>query len=206
PHHPTARAGGPPNAASVPSPSGSYRAHRPTPASRKVGIPLSCDMPAPVATTTRGAARRARAAAWMAAPSVFNMGTPHLPDDANLPLLEPAPESLEHMHGPRDARCRQPFDRPGGEPPLELAHSQQHLEALAGERHPHAPIVLRVRRGLDEPLQLEPLDDRGGGGARHAKGGGAVLGPGDVGTAPVHGIEWRVGAVRLTVGEESQLS
>src|SRR5256885_16645071 len=113
-------------------------------------------MPAPCANTRRVAAPRARAAAWSSAPSVFNMGTPHLPHDAKLPLLEPAPESLEHMHGPRDARCRQPFDRPGGEPPPELAHSQQHLEALAGDRHPPAPTVLRVPRGPDEPLQPPP--------------------------------------------------
>src|SRR2546429_7441766 len=98
------------------------------------------------------------------------MGTPHLPDDANLPLLEPAPESLEHMHGPRDARCRQPFDRPGAEPPLELTHSQQHLEAPAGERPPHAPILLSVPRGLDQPRQLAPLDEPRGGWAARTPG------------------------------------
>src|SRR5439155_3682324 len=57
-----------------------------------------------------------------------HIGNPHLPDDADLLLLQPLLELLEQVHGTRDARRGQSLDGARREPALQLAGTQQHLE------------------------------------------------------------------------------
>src|SRR5439155_22199252 len=122
--------------------------------------------------------------------------------DPDLPLFEPLFELLEQVNRAGDARCGQSLDGAGREPALELAGAQQHFEAPPREGHAHTAVVCRVRRGLDQPLGLESLDERGGGRAGHAQLGGDLLGAGAVRPTQVDGHQRCLGPVRQAVGAE----
>src|SRR3989442_2604086 len=95
--------------------------------------------------------------------------------DADLLLFEPLLELLEQVDGAGNARRGQSLDGAGCEAALELPGAQQYLKAMAREGHAHTAVVLRVRRGLDQPLGLKSLNERGGCCARHAQLGGDLL-------------------------------
>src|SRR3977135_2864123 len=86
---------------------------------------------------------------------------PTLVDHADLLLFEALLELLEQMDRAGDARRRQSLDSAGGEAALQLPGAQQYFEATPRKGHAHTAIVLRVRGRLDQPLGLEPLDERG---------------------------------------------
>src|SRR5712692_3725411 len=101
-------------------------------------------------------------------------------DDPDLLVLEALLELLQQVHRPGDAGRGESLDGARREASFELASAQQHFEAVAGEGHPDAPVVLGVGCRLDQALGLEPLDERRGRGARHAELGRDVLGAGSV--------------------------
>src|SRR6266545_3525481 len=107
-------------------------------------------------------------------------------------LVEPPPEFLQHADGARR------------EAPLELPDAQQHVETVAGEGDAHPTVVFGIGGCLDQPLRLETLDERGGGGARDAQLAGDVAGAGAIGTALVHGGDHRVRPVRQTVARNAR--
>src|SRR3989442_6431846 len=98
--------------------------------------------------------------------------------DVDLFLSEPLPELLEQVDRPGDARRGQALDRAGGEAALELPGAQYYVEATPRERDAHAAVVFGVRRGLDQALGLESLNEGGGGRTGHPQLGGDVLAAG----------------------------
>src|SRR2546425_436502 len=122
--------------------------------------------------------------------------------DADLLLFEPLLELLEQVDGAGNARRGQSLDGAGCEAALELPGAQQYLKAMAREGHAHTAVVLRVRRGLDQPLGLKSLNERGGGCARHAQLGGDLLRAGPVRATQVDGHQRCLGAVRQAVRAE----
>src|SRR5690606_23966820 len=134
------------NPASVASVSGSKRAHRPVSASRKVGIPLSADTPAPVKTTTCAALRNHLRAATTA--SCASLTTPSfLPskrratDEGAAPLPRDAAPPCP-VGSPRQRRAlaqRLVEHDAGGDRNVQAGHLPAHrnvrerVAALAGE-------------------------------------------------------------------------
>jgi hypothetical protein len=101
-----------------------------------------------------------------------------------------------------DPRGRESFDDAGGQTPLELPRPQQHLDATAREGDANATIVVGIRRGFDQPLRFEPLDEGRSGWAGDTKPAGDVARAGAVGPRLVHRGEGNVGAVRQPVRAE----
>lgn len=122
-----------------------------------------------------------------------------LGDDGDVLLIKPALELVEEMNGPDDRGGRHAFDGSSGKAAFEVAYPQYDFHPTAGQRDPHAAVIVRIGGRLDPALRFEPLNEGSRRGAGNPEVFSDVLRPRPVHPALVHSAEDRVRPVGETI-------